>query len=274
MAKFQRIYWKKDFDWNSYAKLYNDYTKSKRNYYNLSSLELIKSVKLGENLRVVDLACGTGALTSILKNKYPKIKIFAVDLSKEMLKYYNKNFKREIKTGQIRVVEGNAERISYLTKELYDVIFISSALWDLELDPLIKDLKKILKKGGKIVFNLPALVVEKERGFIYFIEHFFRKTLKSDLIYRRIPIKILKRKFEDKGFKLIKIKDYSFNMTKPNIKSFFDVLRYRYPFILFPKEMPYSEKLKRCTDIFNDSLRYVPQEGLEEEGMVFVFENF
>jgi hypothetical protein len=36
--------------------------------------------------------------------------------------------------------------------------------------------------------------------------------------------------------------------------------------------MPYSQKLKRCTEIFNDSLRYLPKEGINEEGVVFVIE--
>ena len=66
------------------------------------------------------------------------------------------------------------------------------------------------------------------------------------------------------------MKDYFFELSKKNVESFFDVLRYRYPFILFPKEMPYPEKLKRCSEIFKDSLRYVPKDGLKEEGVIFV----
>lgn len=272
MAKFQRIYWKKEFDWDNYAKLYDAYAKSNGNYYLLSSLELIKCASLNKKTKIVDLACGTGALTNLIIKKNAQVNILALDLSKEMIKYYKKNFRKQLDSGKIRVCVGNAEKTSKITKDRYDYVFISSALWDLELDPLIKDLDKILKKGGKVIFNLPSLVVERETGFIYFIEHFFRETLKSDLIYRRIPIPLLKAKFNKKGFSLQKMKDYEFNMPKTNVKKFFDVLRYRYPFILFPKEMPYSEKLKRCTDIFNDSLRYVPKEGLDERGVVFVFE--
>ncbi len=272
MAKFQRIYWKSEFDWNNYAKLYDAYAKSRGNYYLLSSLELIKCATINKTTKVVDLACGTGALTNLILRKNSKANIFAIDLSKEMIRYYRKNFIKEINSGEIAVHVGNAEKISKITKEKYDYVFISSALWDLELEPLIKDLKKVVKRGGKIIFNLPSLVVERETGFIYFIEHFFRETLKSDLIYRRIPIPLLKAKFNKNGFSLQKMKDYAFNMPKANVKKFFDVLRYRYPFILFPKEMPYAEKLKRCTDIFNDSLRYVPKEGLAEKGVIFVFE--
>ncbi len=272
MSKFQRIYWAKDFDWDSYSKLYDKYAKSKGSYYLQTSSKLIDSVKLAKSSKVLDLACGTGALSMVLLKQFPGVNILAVDLSKEMLKYYKKNLSKQVKNGQIVVKDGNAEGIDKLSEEKYDVIFVSSALWDLEIESFVKSAKGVLKNGGKIVFNLPSLVVEKERGFIYFIEHFFRQTLQSDIIYRRIPIDYLKKIFEKNGFKLSTMKDYSFNMSKKNVTDFFDVLRYRYPFILFPKEMPYPQKLKRCTEIFNDSLRYVPKEGLDEEGVIFVFE--
>lgn len=269
MPKFQRIYWSKKFDWKSYSKLYDRYAKSQNNYYHQSSTVLINAIKLKTSSKVVDLACGTGALTSKLLEKCPKISIFAMDLSEEMLFYYRKNFSRQIKKGQITVAKGNAEKINGHTHEKYDAVFISSALWDLEIETLFKNLSKVLKKDGYIVFNLPALVVEKEKGFIYFIEHFFRQALNSKTIYRRIKTDYLRKLFKKHNLKLVKFKEYSFKMSKQNVAQFFDLLRYRYPFILFPKEVPYPQKLKRCTEIFNDSLRYIPKEGINEDGFVF-----
>ena len=55
MAKFQRIYWKSEFDWDNYVKLYDAYAKSNGNYYLLSSLELIKCANLSKKSKVVDL---------------------------------------------------------------------------------------------------------------------------------------------------------------------------------------------------------------------------
>ncbi len=272
MGKFQRIYWKKNFDWENYAQLYDKYSKPKDNYYEKSSYQLIQTIKLKDNAKIIDLGCGTGVMSKVLLKKYPKINILAIDLSEEMIFFYKKNFKKEIKNGQIKVLQGNAERISDLTNEQYDAVFISSALWDMEIKPLFKSLRSVLKNKGKILFNLPALVVGKDRGFIYFIEHFFRKTLQSDIIYRRISVESIKEISNDCKLNLSYKKDYSFDLTKKNVESFFDVLRYRYPFILFPKEMPYPEKFKRCSEIFNDSLRYIPKEGLKEEGTIFVIE--
>lgn len=128
----------------------------------------------------------------------------------------------------------------------------------------------MLKKGGYLIFNLPSLVVEKERGFIFFIEHFFRQTMNTSIFYRRIKLHELMNIFERQGFELTTSKEYHFNMSKKNVAKFFDLLRYRYPFILFPDNIPYNERLRQCTEIFQDSLRYIPKEGIDEEGIAFV----
>ncbi len=270
MPQFQRIYWSKKFDWEQYSSLYDKYCKTKNNYYILSALELLKYAKLTNSSRVIDMACGTGVLSAQLLKKYPKINIFAIDLSEEMLVYYQKNFSNQIKKGQINVLYGNAEKINEYTNEKYDAIFISSALWDLEIEITLKNIFKILKKNGLVIFNLPALVVGQEKGFIFFIEHFFRQALNSKMIYRRIKLDYFKKLFKKYNFQFIKLKKYSFKMSKQNVVQFFNLLRYRYPFILFPKEVPYDQKLKKCTEIFNESLKYIPRDGINEEGFVFV----
>ena len=269
MSKFQRIYWSRKFDWKHYSGLYDKYCKSKNNYYIQSALELAESVKLRKTSKVIDIGCGTGALTKQLLKKYPRINILAIDLSKEMLSFFQKNFSTQIKNCQIISICGNAEKINEYTNEKYDAIFISSALWDMDIETTFKNIKKVLKKDGLVVFNLPALVVEKERGFIFFIEHFFRQILNSKIIYRRIKIDYLKKLFKKYNFQPVTFREYSFKMSKSNVSHFFDLLRYRYPFILFPKEMPYNIKLKRCAEIFDESLKYIPREGIDEIGFIF-----
>ncbi|MFH0948951.1 MAG: class I SAM-dependent methyltransferase [Candidatus Aenigmatarchaeota archaeon] len=270
MSKFQRIYWIKKFDWKHYSRLYNKYCKLKNNYYSLSSSKLVRCVKLTKDAKIVDMACGTGVMTSQLLKKYPKFSIFAIDLSKEMLAYYQKNFRDQIKKGQIKAVHGNAEQINRYTSEKYDVVFIASAFWDLEIEIMLKNVSKILNKNGIFAFNLPALITGNERGFMFFIEHFFRKALNSKMIYRRISEERLKKLFRKYKFQSVLSKKYSFRVSKPNVAQFFDLLRYRYPFIFFPKEIPYNKKLKRCTEIFNESLKYIPKDGINEVGFVFV----
>lgn len=270
MPKFERIYWSKEFDWKNYSKLYDKYTKSKGNYYSQSLNKLLENIKLDKTTKIIDLGCGTGALTKEILKKNKNVYIFAIDISKEMVEIYKNNFKKEISNGQIKCIVGNAEKINKLTNEKYDFVFISSAFWDINGERLIKSLSSIINKKGKIIFNLPALVLGKERGFIFFIEHFFRERINSSMKYRRINLNDIKEISRKNNVKINKIKDYSFKMSKNNVKKFFNLLKYRYPFILFPKEMQTKDRIKKCDEIFKESLRYIPKDGIEEKGVVFI----
>lgn len=92
MGKFHRIYWSEKFDWKHYSKLYDLYCRMSGNYYTQSATVLTNLAKLSNSSNVVDLACGTGALTSEILKKYKGIKILAIDFSKDMLFYYRKKF--------------------------------------------------------------------------------------------------------------------------------------------------------------------------------------
>jgi len=34
--------------------------------------------------------------------------------------------------------------------------------------------------------------------------------------------------------------------------------------------MPYNKKLKKCTEIFTESLKYIPLDGVKEVGYIFI----
>lgn len=265
--KFYRIYWSKEFDWNEYAKRYNKYCKTKNNYYRQSAQILINNSDIKDNLIVLDLGCGTGAMTKQILDKY-KVKIIANDLSKEALEYYKKNFEKEISDGEIKIVEGNAEKISDYISEKIDIVFISSALWDMELESLFSNIKEILNQDGIIIANLPSLTIGKNKGFIYEIEKFFKKKAKIDKLYRRISINNLKKILRKNNLVAYKTIPYSFNLQKENIRKFFDVLKYRYPFIFFPDKINYKERYEKCRILFKELLKEIPSKGLREEGII------
>ena len=271
--KFHRIYWSKEFDWEEYAKRYNKYCKTDNNYYKQSAEILLNCSDIKDNNVILDLGCGTGAMSREILKRFPKIKIIAIDLSKEALEYYRKNFEKQIKTGQIIAIECNAEKIKEQIKHNVDIVFISSALWDMEIKSLFKNLKKILNKNGLIIANLPYLTINKNEGFIYKIEDFFRKKSKIQKLYRRILLKNLNDILINNKLRIRKTQEYNFNLSKDNIKRFFDVLKYRYPFIFFPDKISYEERYKKCEKLFNQLLTSIPKIGIEERGLILLIDN-
>ena len=140
----------------------------------------------------------------------------------------------------------------------------------MEFPPFLEHAKRVLKPKGSIIFNLPALVIGISRGFIWFIEQSVREVLPGEELYRRIPRSLLLEECTKQGFVCDSEQPYQFKLSKEDVREFFKVLRYRYPFILFPKEMPYEERLRLCTQIFNSAVKRLTDKGVTEEGTVFV----
>ena len=68
-------------NFSRYAKFYDSYSTIQ----NFSAQELISQVRANGFKNILDIGCGTGNYTRLLKGKFPQAKITAIDLSKEML---------------------------------------------------------------------------------------------------------------------------------------------------------------------------------------------
>ncbi len=103
---------------------------------------------LPQNLtgNVIDLGCGTGFLTQAL---LPHCKnLIAVDLALPMLQ-----MTREKLRDSINYVCADAEQLPFSTESI-DTIFSNLALqWCLPIDQALKELQRVLVKGGELVFS-------------------------------------------------------------------------------------------------------------------------
>jgi ubiquinone/menaquinone biosynthesis C-methylase UbiE len=115
-------------------------------------------VDLEHTHRLLEVGCGVGAQTKIITRRFPDLKIDGVDLSKEQLDTAKKVLAPEIKSGQVRLFQQNAQQLHMKDAGQYDSAFLC---WFLEHLPkpleALKRVRKQLKKGGKIycseVFN-------------------------------------------------------------------------------------------------------------------------
>lgn len=103
--------------------------------------QILDNCKISENVKVLDVACGTG----VLFPHYIECKaiVTGLDISPEMVKIASE------KHPQINVICGDAESISL--DEKFDVIMIFNAFPHFpNPEKLIENLSKALKKGGRI----------------------------------------------------------------------------------------------------------------------------
>lgn len=105
-----------------------------------------------DNLKILDLGCGTGPQIKLFLKILKKPKIIAVDLSKDSLLTAKKN----IKSGQIKYINKD---IDYFIKDKvpeFDIIHSSYAFYySKNPKKLIQDCFEKLNKGGCIIISCP-----------------------------------------------------------------------------------------------------------------------
>ena len=107
---------------------------------------VIKAHKKKENIRILDLGCGNGFTLKVLREKYPSVILFGVDITKNMVDLVKS---RSIENCTID--EGDVCDLFY-KKESFDLIYTERCLqnilnWEKQKNAL-KEVHRVLKKAG------------------------------------------------------------------------------------------------------------------------------
>jgi trans-aconitate 2-methyltransferase len=112
------------------------------------ALELLARVPPDAPRVVVDLGCGTGAVTRMMAERWPAARIEGLDASPEMLR------QAAAEPGPVRWIEGSIE--DWRPSERPDLIFSNAALhWVEGHDVLLPRLLSSLAPGGCLAVQMP-----------------------------------------------------------------------------------------------------------------------
>lgn len=144
---------------------------------------LRQSIEKKNGLKILDIGCGTGETLTFLEKNYPKSKLFGVDNSEVAIDFAKKR-------GHQNIRKVNALKLPY-RENSFDYILLLDVIEHIEDDTaLLKEAKRVLKKGGKIIITAPALQFiwsehDSEQG------HFRRYTRsRLRLLAQRVRLKI------------------------------------------------------------------------------------
>ena len=141
-----------DFDKNRIHYAYQKYKHKIESNFLKKTISNISST----NIKILDVACGTGRmLPEIFKTKN-KIEYIGLDSSREMFKELKKKeaFKKNKKN--ISLVLSDATKIPYKSN-YFDIVYTYHLLWHLEKEDqkkIILEMKRVTKKGGIIIFDI------------------------------------------------------------------------------------------------------------------------
>ncbi len=125
-------------------------------FYSEQNARLVDMAGVGPGQRIVDLACGTGAVTRLIAERLRNARdtaVIGIDHSASALKQAMEDLK-DVRDSAIQFVQSQMEQFSEAVKESVDtVIFCNAIHYVPDKDALLADISKALKPGGKLAFN-------------------------------------------------------------------------------------------------------------------------
>ena len=135
---------------------YSFSTFSKNEFYSQLNARLVDMAEVGSDLRVVDLACGTGGVTRLILERINRTRdtvVIALDHSQTALKAAMEDLK-DISDNAVRYVQSGVENVSEAVKDSVDTVVFCNAIHYLpDKDRVVHDISAALRTGGKFAFN-------------------------------------------------------------------------------------------------------------------------
>ena len=113
---------------------------------------IIEACQIKPGMRVLELGCGTGKFTGYLAQTGAQVT--AIDLFEGFLEIA----KRYVDSLNVDFRVGQAENLSGLPDESFDVVCGVSVLHHLEIHPALASMHRVLKRGGRIGFSEPNML--------------------------------------------------------------------------------------------------------------------
>ncbi|MFH1519407.1 MAG: malonyl-ACP O-methyltransferase BioC [Candidatus Omnitrophota bacterium] len=131
----------------NFSKHARDYDQHSR-VQNLCASRLINEIDSNRYNNILDIGCGTGNYTKLLRDKFPKAKIKAVDISAKMIEVA----KEKLGDERIEFIVADAESLNL--EEEFDLISSNASFqWFQDLKSDLIRYKQALKRGGFILFS-------------------------------------------------------------------------------------------------------------------------
>jgi len=131
-------------NFSKHARDYDQHSKVQ----NFCASMLIKEVEAKSFTKILDIGCGTGNYTKLLREKFPKAEIKAIDISSEMVEVA----KSKLGDQGIEFIVADAQE--FKLKEEFDLISSNASFqWFQELRLDLIRYRGALSKGGSILFS-------------------------------------------------------------------------------------------------------------------------
>ena len=142
----------KTFDKERHRYLYQKYKHKIESNFLKKAIKLLKK----NNIKVLDVACGTGRMLREVFSIKKDIEYFGIDTSKEMIKQLKEKAKKLGVEKNIKIKISDAEKMPF-KDGFFDIVYSFHLLWHLEKEvqgKIIKEMSRVCKNEGIIIFDI------------------------------------------------------------------------------------------------------------------------
>lgn len=198
-------------NFSRYAHLYDQYASVQ----NKAASELASSLKSNSISRILELGCGTGNYTLLLREKFKDARIKALDISEEMVGVA----RNKLKNADIEFMVADAEDI--IPGWDFDLVTSNACFqWLNNLDKVLPKYAELLPPGGVVSFSIfgPQTFCELNAVLKSVLEDSVDSTYFCD---RQRLEGILKA-----NFKSVKIKEVCYKESFSDLKGLLEKIKY------------------------------------------------
>lgn len=199
-------------NFSRYAYLYDRYADMQKE----SARELLAAIKGNSFAKILEIGCGTGNYTALLRRKFKEAKIKALDISPKMIEVAKDKLRGE----NIGFLIADAERLN--SKEAVDLITSNACFqWFTDLGKALARYKKILRRGGIISFSTFGPLTLRELNAALNCA-FKGVSIEAASFMPRKALKALLKK----NFKTVKIKEMRYRESFINLARLLKKIKY------------------------------------------------
>lgn len=129
---------------------------ARQQFYHEVNARLIELTEINSGIRVLDLACGTGAVTKLILDKLQGVRnswVIAVDASAEALEQARRELS-QLKSAVVKFVQAQAEQLSQVIRDRVDAVVFCNAIHMIEeKERVLREVFEVLSPGGIFAFN-------------------------------------------------------------------------------------------------------------------------
>jgi len=199
-------------NFSRFARLYDQYA----NVQKLSALRLLEGIKERSFSSILEIGCGSGNYTFLLREKFAGAKISAVDISREMVKIAGE----KLKNRGVEFMVQDAENFNL--RASFDLITSNACFqWFDDLEKALIRYKKWLNQDGIISFSIfgPETFCELNSALKDVVSN---AMIPADGF---MPAERIERTLTE-NFKAVKIEEIRREETFSHLKSLLDKIRY------------------------------------------------